>query len=70
MCLGKNNYVYEGQKQKWTVCEPFTIQSLAEPHTLRLYGTKNKQKKIYKNMFVWKPVTILNVNMYKIYIYI
>ncbi len=21
-------------------------------------------------MFVWKPVTILNVNMYKIYIYI
>ncbi len=21
----KNNYVYEGQKQKWTVCEPFTI---------------------------------------------
>ncbi len=25
MCLCKNNYVYEGQKQKWTVYEPFTI---------------------------------------------
>ncbi len=25
MCLYKNNYVYEGQKQKLTVCEPFTI---------------------------------------------
>ncbi len=25
MCLCKNNYVYESQKQKWTVCEPFII---------------------------------------------
>ncbi len=25
MCLCKNNHVYEGQKHKWTVCEPFTI---------------------------------------------
>ncbi len=24
MCLYKNN-VYEGQKQKWTLCEPFII---------------------------------------------
>ncbi len=24
-CLCKNSYVYEGQKQKWTVCEPYTI---------------------------------------------
>ncbi len=28
MCLFKNNYVYEAQKQKWTVCEPFTILKL------------------------------------------
>ncbi len=25
MCLCKKIYVYEGQMQKWTVCEPFTI---------------------------------------------
>ncbi len=24
MSLCKNNYVYEGQKHKWIVCEPFT----------------------------------------------
>ncbi len=25
MCSGKNDYVYEGLKKKWTVCESFII---------------------------------------------
>ncbi len=42
--------------------EKRSLQSLAELHTLRLtlYGTKKKDK----NMFVWKPVTILKLHLY------
>ncbi len=33
----KNNYVYEGQKQKWTVCEPFTILKEKSDKVMRYF---------------------------------
>ncbi len=51
MCLCKNNYVYEAQKQKWTVCEPFTI--LKEKSYKKPWDSFNIF--LWLGMFIHKP---------------
>ncbi len=47
----KKKYVYEGQKQKWTVCEPFTI--LKEKSNKKSWDSFNIV--LWLGMFIHKP---------------
>ncbi len=56
MRLCKNNYIYEGQKQKWTVCEPFAI----------LKEKNDKKSWDSFNIFLWLGLYINSVIIKKV----